>query len=83
MKTILAAAVLSFAVMACGGGTESGTGSGGGGGSSSSQTCKENHACINGSCRCTEGPKKDSSCCDPDSTTCTTNKCDTYCKYCT
>lgn len=49
---------------------------------SSSQTCNERHLCINGSCTCSEGPKKDNSCCDPSDSQCTTNKCDTYCKYC-
>lgn len=49
---------------------------------STSQTCTQKYECTNGSCECTEGPKKNSSCCDPDSTTCTTNKCNTYCKYC-
>ncbi|MFO0596733.1 MAG: hypothetical protein U0228_15555 [Myxococcaceae bacterium] len=49
---------------------------------SSSQTCDEKHQCINGACTCTAGPKKDSSCCDPTDSSCTTNKCDTFCKYC-
>jgi hypothetical protein len=48
----------------------------------SSQTCKERHECINGACKCMEGPKQGNSCCDPTSSTCTTNKCDEYCKYC-
>ena len=49
---------------------------------SSSQTCNERHLCVNGSCTCSEGPRKDNSCCDPSDSRCTTNKCDTYCKYC-
>ncbi|MFT3710292.1 MAG: hypothetical protein QM817_21910 [Archangium sp.] len=50
--------------------------------SSSSQTCTQKYDCINGNCKCTEGPKKDSSCCDPNDSQCTNNKCDTFCKYC-
>lgn len=61
-------------VMACGGSTTTTT--------STEQTCNERHACVNGSCTCSEGPKKDNSCCDPNDSTCTSNKCDTYCKYC-
>lgn len=47
-----------------------------------SQTCTQKFGCINGSCTCSEGPKKDSSCCDPADSSCSTNKCDTYCRYC-
>ncbi len=77
MKAMLVAMVLGLSVVGCGGGGSTGQGGGGG-----SQTCQEQHDCINGSCKCTSGPKKDSACCDPDSTTCTTNKCDTFCRYC-
>ncbi len=72
--------VVSLAMFA---GLLSGCGSSSSTDTSGSQTCKEQHACENGACTCSEGPKKDSSCCDPNSTSCTTNKCDTYCKYCT
>ncbi|MBL8916273.1 MAG: hypothetical protein JNM17_36570 [Archangium sp.] len=50
--------------------------------SSSSQTCTQKYDCLNGSCKCTEGPKKDSSCCNPNDSQCTTDKCDTFCRYC-
>jgi hypothetical protein len=38
-----------------------------------------------GSCTCTEGPKRGSSCCDPDDSSCsgTANACDNFCQVCT
>ena len=74
MKAIFAAAV--FGLMACGG---SSGGAGGGGGS---QTCMQEHKCVNGSCTCSTGPRQGDSCCDPKSTSCTTDKCDTFCRFC-
>lgn len=76
MKRIALSALFALALAACGApqGTNTTT--------SSSQTCNERHLCINGSCKCTEGPKKDSTCCDPDDSSCTFNKCDTFCRYC-
>ena len=83
MKGIFAAAVFGVFAMGCGGGGGGGGSTGGaGGGTSSSMTCDSQHSCTNGSCRCSSGPKKDNSCCDPNDSSCTSNKCDTYCKYC-
>ena len=81
MKRIaLALAVASsLFTVACGPADTSGTGGGGG---TTSQTCTQRYGCINGSCTCSEGPKKDSSCCDPSDSSCTTNKCDSFCRYC-
>lgn len=76
MKRILFA-VSTLGLLACGTPDMSGTGGGGG-----SQTCTYANTCRNGSCTCDDGPNKDSSCCSPSDSTCTTNKCDTYCKYC-
>jgi len=73
MRGILAAIVVTIGLVACGPDNTN---------SSSSQTCNEQHLCQNGSCTCTAGPNKDNSCCDPNDSTCTSNKCDTYCKYC-
>ncbi len=75
MKTFqrsLSAFALLFA-LACGG-TSTDT----------SQSCNENHECINGSCHCNGGPKDKLSCCDPSDSSCagTPSACDTYCKYC-
>ena len=80
MKRItLTGCFLALSFLACGGseGPMSTTTT-----TSSSQTCNEHHLCINGSCKCTEGPKKDNTCCDPSDSSCSFNKCDTYCKYC-
>ena len=83
MKRIFLATTFALSLFACGGPTTNGgTGGGTGGGSSSSQTCTHQYGCINGNCKCSEGPNKDSSCCDPDDSSCTTNKCDTFCRYC-
>ena len=50
---------------------------------SSSQTCTQRFECIGGACRCTAGPKDGSSCCDPQSTSCSAaEKCDAFCRYC-
>lgn len=89
---MMAAAAL-LALPACGGSDTSGTGSSGksgsggggstsGGSTTSGQTCTNNFSCINGSCTCSDGAKKDQACCDPNDDTCTDNKCDTYCKVC-
>lgn len=68
------------------GGTGGGSnGNGSGTSSSSSSSCTKEFQCINGSCKCTnEGPKKGSSCCDPDDSSCasSSSNCDTYCKNC-
>lgn len=70
MKSVIAAVMLSVGLVACGaGGTPN-------------QTCSEQHSCQNGACTCSTGPNQGSSCCDPADSTCTTNKCDTYCKFC-
>ena len=62
-----------------------GTSSSPSGSTSSSQTCSEHHLCINGGCTCSQGPKKDQSCCDPDDSSCagTPNACDQVCQVCT
>ncbi|PZR18682.1 MAG: hypothetical protein DI536_02025 [Archangium gephyra] len=77
MKQILLGVVLSLGFVGCG--SPEGGGTGGGGGS---QTCTQAHTCRNGSCTCDDGPNKDNSCCSPSDSSCTTNKCDTYCRYC-
>lgn len=76
LRVSLFAAALSLSFFACGAPESSTTTT------TTSQTCNERHECINGACQCTEGPKKGSSCCDPNDSSCSTNKCDTYCKYC-
>lgn len=78
MKRITLFGFLALALVACGGAPDRNTTTT----TSSSQTCNEHHLCINGSCTCSEGPKKDSSCCDPSDSSCTVNKCDTFCRYC-
>ena len=78
MKLItLTSCLFALSFVACGGteGPSSTT-------TSTMQTCTTRHACINGSCRCSEGPRKDSSCCDPDDSSCTVNKCPAFCEYC-
>jgi hypothetical protein len=78
MKTLFAfslVAGLAFLV-GCGGGEMRTT-------TSSSMTCTNAHECINSACKCTaQNSQKDKTCCDPSSTTCTTNKCDTFCRVC-
>lgn len=49
---------------------------------SSSQTCRTPYGCIGGSCTCSDGPSKDKSCCEPGSSGCDSNACDSVCKYC-
>lgn len=75
MKRFTLGSLLAFSLFSCGGEPMSTT-------TTTSETCNQRHACINGSCTCSEGPKKDSSCCDPSDSSCTVNKCDTYCRYC-
>ena len=89
MKRILTLMMLALAVASgCsddGGGDGDGDGDGSGNGSgdtSSSSNCDSQHSCINGACQCDAGPKKGQSCCDPDDSSCTENKCDTFCEYC-
>ncbi|MGV3622687.1 MAG: hypothetical protein ACO1OB_17845 [Archangium sp.] len=77
MKRIILGVVFSLGLIGCGSPQEGGTGGGGG-----SQTCSQRHACTNGACTCSEGPNQGNSCCDPSDSSCTTNKCDTYCRYC-
>lgn len=78
MKAMFVAMVLGLGVVGCGGGGTGGAGGGGGG----TETCQQKHECVNGSCQCTAGSKNNSSCCGPNDSTCTTNKCDTFCRYC-
>lgn len=49
---------------------------------SSSQTCHTPYLCVGGACKCTGGPKKDQSCCDPESGSCSGDGCDSVCQYC-
>jgi hypothetical protein len=68
-------------------GPSSNNGSSGGGSSSGGQTCKGSSLCINGSCKCTEGPKKGASCCyapeSEDDPPCAKSKeCDVVCNSC-
>ena len=76
IRLTLSSCLLALSFFACG------PDNGGNTNMSSSQTCMTRHGCINGSCTCSEGPKKDSSCCDPNDSSCTVNKCDTFCRYC-
>ena len=79
MKRITFLAVaFGLTALSCGSAEMSGTG----GGTGSSQTCTQRYGCINGACTCSEGPNKDSSCCDPDDSSCRTNPCDTFCRWC-
>jgi hypothetical protein len=90
MKRIFAAMILALAV--CSGCSDDGGGDGDGdetsdgstsdNSSSGQQTCDEKHICVNGSCQCDAGPKQGQSCCDPDDDSCTENKCNTFCEYC-
>jgi hypothetical protein len=73
--------VLTLMLAGCGGSGGSGS-SGGTNGGTTGSSCTENHSCANGSCTCSGGPNDGNSCCDPNDSTCTTNKCDTYCKSC-
>lgn len=52
------------------------------GDSSGGSDCRREYGCINGACVCTSGPKKDQSCGDPEDSSCTTNKCTSYCEFC-
>lgn len=76
VKALLTVAALFLAV-ACGSTTTTDT----------MTNCTENHACTNGACTCSAGPKKDSSCCNPDSdSSCTkgsSSDCAVFCKVCT
>jgi hypothetical protein len=87
---LLLAALVLTAASGCGGdgddgdgdGSASGESSSSGGSTSGEQTCDEKHSCINGACQCDAGPKQGQSCCDPDDDSCTTDKCDSFCEYC-
>ncbi|MDP3576372.1 MAG: hypothetical protein Q8S42_37430 [Archangium sp.] len=77
LRTVLFVAA-STMLLACG--TPEGSGTGGGNGS---QTCTTNHSCTNGACTCTGGSKGGQSCCNPDSSTCSTSeKCPDFCRTC-
>jgi len=57
------------------------------GGESTEQNCGGSSLCINGSCKCTEGPPKGKACCNPpeseDDPECPkAQECDTVCHYC-
>lgn len=49
---------------------------------STRQTCFTPYGCVDGSCTCKDGPNKDKSCCKPGSTDCSSDACDSFCKYC-
>lgn len=74
LKRGIAVLSLGFAMAACGSSSSSGT---------TGSTCTGSYACTNGACACSGGGHDGSSCCDPSDSSCTTNKCDTYCKTCT
>lgn len=79
LKTSLAAFVMAVGVAACGG--EDTSNNPGGGGTTTTETCSHSYECINGACACASGPRKDSSCCDPD--TCSGgNACNSFCNVC-
>ncbi len=81
---LLTACALFLALPGCGGSTSPSPDGGGGGSMTMEQTCTEMHACVNGNCKCSEGPKKDESCCNPDDSSCSNSstRCDNYCKVC-
>ena len=85
---MLVAALALAAASGCGDDGDDGDGDGSSSGESSSsggssgETCDEKHSCINGACQCDAGPKQGQSCCDLDDANCTTDKCDSFCKYC-
>jgi hypothetical protein len=79
-KLFLAPFLLGLAMVVGCGGDDGGAGGAGANGGGSN--CFEYHACSNGACTCTQGPKDGQSCCDPDDGSCTENKCDTFCEYC-
>jgi len=66
MKAILA--TLLLVLSACGG--------------SESKSCSQSFRCTIGACTCQEPSNMGQSCCDPNSSTCTTSKCDLACKVC-
>jgi hypothetical protein len=49
---------------------------------SGGQTCSHDFGCLGGSCTCSDGPKKDQPCCDPDSGACGNDACNVYCEHC-
>lgn len=72
------ALALTCGLAACGGEDDSGNNNNS---SSTSETCSHSYECVNGSCACSSGPRKDSSCCDPDSCS-GGNACNSYCNVC-
>jgi hypothetical protein len=64
-----------------GGGTSGTSGSGTSGTSGSTSTnCSKVSICINGACKCGDGPKKDQSCQKTDASG--SDYCDEFCKFC-
>lgn len=75
-KTGLAALMLSLGVSACGGDE-----GGNSGGSSSVQSCSHSYDCVNGSCMCSSGPRKNSSCANPEVSS-DSSACSNFCNVC-
>ena len=70
MKTFFFAVTAALSLAACGG--EMNT----------NMTCTQNYSCMNNACTCSDAPKQGQTCCSPSDSTCTTNKCDTFCRIC-
>jgi hypothetical protein len=84
MKFALSVVLLcvSGLVVGCGGDDEGGSSGDATTGGTSGESCSAAHSCVNGACTCNDGPKKGQSCCDPNDSTCTQDKCDTFCRHC-
>jgi hypothetical protein len=50
--------------------------------SSTNQSCNSSHECVNGACTCKAGPRSGQSCCDPARSTCGTDRCTDFCRFC-
>jgi hypothetical protein len=78
-QTLFVPLAFAFSLSACGGEENSNNNNNQ---QQQQQTCSHSWQCENGSCVCTSGPRKDNSCCHPDSCGSDSNNCDSYCNVC-